>query len=138
MRSPIDETRQMAQPEYQVQASFVSFVRLYYPQWLMFHVPNGGKRGMNEARRFKALGVLAGVSDICLLEPNGVHFGYFIEFKAPNGGRMTDNQLRFAENVVARNFKFAEFNDPFAAFISCEEYMGVPKKQRRGFEISRK
>lgn len=138
MRSAIDEIPDMANPEYQVQATFVSFVELYYPDWLFFHVPNGGKRGRAEAVRFKKMGVRPGVSDICLLEPNAIYFGYWIEFKAPKGGRLTDKQREFADQVISRNFKFAEFNDPVAAFISCEEYMGIPKSQRCGIRISRK
>ena len=36
-----------------------------YPELdLMFHIPNGGKRGKAEAARFKAEGVKAGVPDI--------------------------------------------------------------------------
>lgn len=42
-----------------------------YPELsLMYHVPNGGKRGKAEAARFRAMGVKSGVPDIFL--PVGV------------------------------------------------------------------
>ena len=38
-----------------------------YPELsLMYHIPNGGKRGKAEAGRFRAMGVKSGVPDIFL------------------------------------------------------------------------
>lgn len=52
---------------------------------LMFHIPNGGKRGKAEAARFKAAGVKAGVPDICLpVARRGFH-ALYIELKAMDG-----------------------------------------------------
>lgn len=36
---------------------------------MLFHIPNGGKRGKAEAGRFKAEGVKPGVPDLCLPVP---------------------------------------------------------------------
>lgn len=65
------------------------------PKLVVFHVPNGGKRGPREARAFKAMGVVPGVSDFILL-----HAGKFfaLELKAP-GGRPTESQLEFLSQV---------------------------------------
>lgn len=52
---------------------------------LMFHVPNGGKRGKAEAARFKAAGVKAGVPDICLPVARRGYHGLWIEMKALDG-----------------------------------------------------
>lgn len=52
---------------------------------LMFHVPNGGKRGKAEAARFKAAGVKAGVPDIFLPVARGRYYGLWIEMKAKDG-----------------------------------------------------
>lgn len=48
---------------------------------LLFHIPNGGARNKREARRFKEMGVVAGVSDFMLLY-NGC--AYCIELKVKN------------------------------------------------------
>lgn len=48
---------------------------------LLFHVPNGGKRNAAEAARFKAMGVKAGVPDLCLPVARGGYAGLYIEMK---------------------------------------------------------
>lgn len=48
---------------------------------LLFAVPNGGKRSMSEGQRLKDEGVVAGVSDMILLLPRGVHNALCLEFK---------------------------------------------------------
>lgn len=66
----------------------------------VFAVPNGGQRNLREAARLKAQGVLAGVSDLILLMPNGKV--YCIELKNPNGkGRQSPSQREFEETVRA-------------------------------------
>lgn len=50
---------------------------------LMYHIPNGGKRGKVEAARLKAAGVRAGVPDICLPVPHGGYAALYIELKTP-------------------------------------------------------
>lgn len=57
-----------------------------YPELrLLFHVPNGGKRSISEAVRFKAEGVKAGVPDLFLPVARGGFHGLFIELKASRG-----------------------------------------------------
>ena len=57
-----------------------------YPELeLLYHIPNGGKRGKAEAARFKREGVKAGVPDLCLpVARRGFH-GLYIELKAEKG-----------------------------------------------------
>lgn len=38
---------------------------------MLYHVPNGGKRNPAEAARFKAMGVKAGVPDLCMAAAKG-------------------------------------------------------------------
>lgn len=61
-----------------------------------YHTPNGGKRGIREATRFKALGVRAGVSDLTIILPGGR--ALFIELKAPKG-TTSQNQRAFLDRV---------------------------------------
>lgn len=57
-----------------------------------FHVPNGGKRSLLEAVRFKRMGVKAGVSDFIIMIPHKP-WGC-IELKAP-GKKPTEKQRKF-------------------------------------------
>lgn len=93
-----------------------------YPELsLMYHIPNGGKRGKAEAGRFRAMGVKSGVPDIFL--PVGVqkidsvdrgqytiirtkYNGLYIELKRLRGGTVSAAQkqwiarLRYAGYAV--------------------------------------
>ena len=50
--------------------------------WL-HHTPNGGKRSKAAAGRLKAMGVVAGIPDVCLPVPARGFYGMYIELKAP-------------------------------------------------------
>lgn len=52
---------------------------------LLYHVPNGGNRGMLEAKRLKAQGVLPGVPDLHLPIARGKFIGLWVEMKSPTG-----------------------------------------------------
>lgn len=59
------------------------------PGVVCWHTPNGGARDGAEAKRFKELGVLAGIPDVFML------WGrlHALEFKRPGGGRLSPAQL---------------------------------------------
>lgn len=66
---------------------------------LLFHIPNGGGRSKAEAGRFKAMGVKAGVPDLCLPVPrNGFH-GMWIELKREDGGRVSADQRHWLDDL---------------------------------------
>lgn len=73
---------------------------------LFFHSPNGGYRNAQEGAKFKRMGVLAGVSDITLLEPTKTHHGLFIELKK-NDGRLTQSQKVFLAKASERGYATA-------------------------------
>jgi len=75
--------------EGRIQIAIVEFVRWVAPQVVIFHPANGGWRTTTEAARFKALGVLAGVPDLCLVLPHGRVAWW--EVKA-DGGRLSPQQ----------------------------------------------
>ena|SRR5579862_7514365 len=84
----------MNRPEQRIHISCVSFLRQAAPDLVFFHPANGGYRKPREAALFKALGVVAGVPDLCLiLPPDGR--AAFIEFKAPKG-RASEAQTAFS------------------------------------------
>lgn len=61
-----------------------------------FHVPNGGKRNVIEAARFKKLGVRAGVYDLAIVLPEAR--AVFVEVKAPKS-YASKKQKEFNERV---------------------------------------
>ena len=63
---------------------------------VIFSVPNGGNRNKVEAMKFKATGLMAGVSDLIVILPTGLLL--FIEIKTPNNTQQP-NQIEF-ENIV--------------------------------------
>lgn len=48
----------------------------------LHHSPNGGKRHIATAKRFKAMGTLAGFPDLFLFIPKGGYHGLFVELKS--------------------------------------------------------
>lgn len=63
--------------------------------------PNGGKRNLLEAKRLKAQGVKAGVSDVFLPISRDGYIGFYIELKAPTGhkSRTQQNQKDWIERM---------------------------------------
>jgi hypothetical protein len=84
-------------PEDAIQIAVADHLRARsHPDVLWWHTPNGGRRRMLEAVRFKKFGVLPGVSDIIAVH-NGEIFG--LELKAING-RPTESQLKFQSDLA--------------------------------------
>jgi len=83
-------------PEERIHRAVVDHLRTRAKTGVVWwHTPNGGKRGIAEARRFKALGVRPGVSDL-LAFFNGELF--CLELKAPNG-RPSESQFTFISDM---------------------------------------
>lgn len=57
--------------ESRLQAACVRWFRYQYPKYLIFAIPNGGRRNETEARIMKEEGVLPGVADLEILLPDG-------------------------------------------------------------------
>lgn len=70
-----------------LQISCVKWFGMQYPKLadLLHHSPNGGKRNVIEAARFKAMGVRAGFPDLILLHPSGEYHFLCIELKTKKG-----------------------------------------------------
>jgi len=76
-----------------------------YPELeLMYHIPNGGKRGKAEAARLKAQGVKAGVPDICLPVARGGYHGLYIELKRVQGGRVSAEQKEWIPKLQRQGY----------------------------------
>ncbi len=64
---------------------------------IWFHVPNGEGRSKATGGRLKAMGVRAGVADLCFVLRNGS--AAFMELKA-SGGRQSAAQLVFEQRCI--------------------------------------
>lgn len=122
-------SRPRSSREDRVQSACVYWFRLQYPghSRLLFHVPNGGFRIASEASRLHAMGVVAGVADLILLEARGGHGALCIEMKTTDkGSRQSAQQVEWQQAaervgnlyVVCRTFE--EFK------VAVDAYMALP------------
>jgi len=90
-------------PEDELTVCCVRWFTLQYKNRVIWHTPNGGKRNAREAGRLKAMGVLPGVPDLFIAEPNKYSHGLFVELKIkPN--KTTDKQKRVIAQLQTRGF----------------------------------
>ena len=102
-------------------------------QWL-YHIPNGGKRRRTEAARFKALGVKAGVPDLCLPVPKGGYHGLYIEMKRQEGGKLSKEQRDWIEGLDKNGYCVRRCDGARQAIAVLEAYMRGRLKLRSGDE----
>lgn len=72
----------------------------------LHHSPNGGKRNLIEAAKFKAMGTRRGFPDIVLLYPSKGYHALFIELKTEKG-RQSPSQREWQKNIEQYNYKYA-------------------------------
>jgi hypothetical protein len=58
---------------------------------IFYHCPNGESRSKRTGAKLKAMGVLPGVADICLVLPGGA--SAFLELKRPDGRASVEQRL---------------------------------------------
>jgi VRR-NUC domain-containing protein len=103
------------------------------PRVFFWHTPNGGKRGIVEAKIFKALGVIAGVPDLIILKAGEL---YALELKASKG-RITPAQNRVMDRLTDCGASVAIAHSIDEALITLEVW-GILKRDsnRRVSETS--
>lgn len=93
---------------------------------LLFHIPNGGKRDAKEAARFKAMGVKAGVPDLCLPVSMNGYAGLYIEMKYGKN-TTTVKQKEWIQNLQDQGYKVVICYSGTEATQELEEYLqGTP------------
>lgn len=108
-------------PEQQIQIAVFQHIKLRGIAGARFwHTPNGGLRGKREASLLKAMGVMAGVSDVLAFH-NGKLFA--MEIKAP-GGRATKEQLDFIGDLD-RQGAFTAIPEGLDASLATLEAWGL-------------
>ena len=89
---------------------------------LIHHIPNGGKRNLREAVKFKRLGVLSGVADVFLPLARQSFNGFYIEFKAIKGVQ-SKAQKEFENQVKANGYKYIVCRDAMTAINEVLKYV---------------
>lgn len=117
-----ERKRTARQREAELQRACVRWFRMQYPQYLLFHVPNGGRRNAREAAFLKLEGVVAGIPDLFLAVGRHGFHGLFIEMKAgrntatPAQKEMMERLYRAGYScVVCRSFE--EFRDEVMKYL---------------------
>ena len=89
---------------------------------LLFHIPNGGKRDAREAARLKAMGVKAGVPDLCLPVPMNGFAGLYIEMKYGKN-TPTDKQKEWIRDLKEQGYKVTVCYSGVEATQELEGYL---------------
>ena len=103
---------------------WAAYLRGKFPELdLLYHIPNGGKRGKGEGGRFKAEGVKAGVPDICLPVARGGYHGLYIELKRQKGSRLHETQKEWLESLTKQGYYTAVCHGWQMAADVIEKYL---------------
>lgn len=118
--------------ESELQRACVQWFRLQYPKHalLLFAVPNGGGRSRVEAAIMKGEGVVAGVSDLILLEARGQYGAMCIEMKTDNkGSRQRKGQAEWqaATEAAGNLYVVCRTFEEFRARV--DDYMLLPPRK---------
>lgn len=89
---------------------------------LLFHIPNGGKRDVKEAARFKAMGVKAGIPDLCLPVPMNGFAGLYIEMKYGKN-TTTEKQKEWISALKEQGYKVEVCHSGEDATKELETYL---------------
>lgn len=98
--------------------------------YLLFAVPNGGRRGAAEAAILKGEGVRTGVPDLFLAVPRGRYHGLFLELKTEDG-RISKHQLAMHALLARQDYFVAVPRSVGEAFHIIETYLRFEKEEVR-------
>jgi hypothetical protein len=109
--------------EYQEQMSLARW--LDKNNVLFYHCPNGGYRRHEEAAKFKAMGVKAGVPDICVPIARSSHHGLYLELKRTSGGTLSEAQKWWRDELIKQGYAWFEAKGAQEAIAIIKNYLGV-------------
>lgn len=92
---------------------------------MIFHVPNGGKRGKVEGAILRGLGVRPGVPDLVLPAARRGWFGLYIEMKRPDatGASLTPVQREWRSKLLLQGYLSVVCDGAPAAWSVISWYM---------------
>ena len=97
---------------------------------LIIHIPNGGLRSKSEAARLKAMGVVAGVSDLFLPVMVHGHGGLWVEMKGldergKKDGRVSKEQQAWIDEMRRRGYRAVVAFGADESIRAIAEYVGI-------------
>jgi len=118
----VDIKRKRKNIEHIDQVKVVQHFRAFYPDIIIAAIPNGGDRTASERVRLHSEGVLAGMPDLCVLEPkNGFH-ALFVEMKT-KAGVVSSKQSAVNLQLNAKGYRAVVARSAAEAIKSIEEYL---------------
>lgn len=118
----------MQHEEEDLQVQCVKWFSMQFPKLaiLLHHSPNGGRRRLIEAKRFKAMGTRNGFPDLILCVPNGQYHGLFIELKSAKGvQRPTQKAMQQALEWAGYRYVVVRALDSFMECIKSYLKTGI-------------
>lgn len=121
----------MKHEEDSLQMQCVAWFGWQFPElWgLLHHSPNGGKRNIREAQRFKRMGVQAGFPDLVLMVARSGFHALCVELKA-RIGRQSDAQKAMQARLEGQGFRYVivrsllEFTEVVRDYLNAEASSG--------------
>jgi len=124
----VDLKRKRKNTEHIDQVKVVQHFRAFYPDVIIAAIPNGGNRSPQERVRLHSEGVLAGMPDLCVLEPtNGFH-GLFVEMKT-KAGVVSTKQSAVGLQLNAKGYRAVIARSAAEAIKSIEDYLNGQTKE---------
>jgi len=121
-RMVVDIKRKRKSIEHIDQVKVVQYFRAFYPDCIIAAIPNGGDRTASERVRLHSEGVLAGMPDLCVLEPkNGFH-ALFVEMKT-KAGVVSSKQSALGLQLNAKGYRAVIARSAAEAIKSIEDYL---------------
>ena len=113
--------------EHTEQVKLVQRVRAFYPDVIIAAIPNGGDRTALERVRLYSEGVLAGMPDLCVMEPCGGFHGLFIEMKTKTG-RQSNEQKALQLTLNAKGYLCVVARSADEGFETITRYLNGESK----------
>lgn len=113
--------------EHSEQTKLVTRIRNFYPDVIVFAIPNGGRRDPREGAKLKAEGVLPAIPDLFMPEPRDHFHGCFIEMKRI-GGIARPDQVEMMDDLDLRLYYVILGNQGVdIVFEEVEYYLNLPR-----------
>jgi|SRR5579862_3876897 len=100
-----------------------------------YHIPNGGRRNMLEAIKFKRMGVKAGIPDICVPVARKGYHGLYCELKRRSGGVISEQQAYWLEELRLQGYYVFVSNGADDAITKVKTYL--EKDHDKGSQTTR-
>lgn len=108
--------------EYRIQADFIRYLELMYPELLYTTSPAGFIMSAGMAMKMMRMGYRKGTPDLTIYEPRGEYHGLFIEFKDPKGV-VSEEQRRFLDRASELGYATAVCYSTDEAISLLEQYL---------------